>query len=561
MITHNESFAELFEQSQGNAVVRPGSTVPATILKINSDFIIVNTGLKSDAKIFAEEFRGENIEVGQQTSVVLEALEDGFGSTRVSREKARRNEAWGDIEKAYESGKNIVGVVSERVKGGFTVDVNAVRAFLPGSLIDIRSTREAIALEGKTIELKVIKMDQKRNNIVVSRKAVIEEESGGDREALLETLEEGQEFMGVVKNITDYGAFIDLGGIDGLLHITDMAWKRVKHPNEVLKIGDEIRVKVLKYDREKQRVSLGLKQLGEDPWLDIARRYPTGSRLFGHITNITDYGCFVQIEDGIEGLVHMSEMDWTNKNIHPAKLVHPGQETEVVVLEIDEDRRRISLGMKQCIQNPWEQFAQGHEKNQKISGKIKSITDFGIFIGLPGNIDGLIHLSDISWQEPTEATLRNYKKGDDVEAIILSIDPERERISLGIKQLDGEPPASASTEKFAKGTVVTGEVVSVDKKTVTLKLDEETQGQIRASDISNISSDKPEDHFSVGDSVTAKIVGLDKKTNLYNLSIKALDEQKSGTGSGDKNSRPSKETISNTTLGDLLREKMKNQEK
>jgi small subunit ribosomal protein S1 len=563
MSNNNESFAELFEQSQQSTVVRPGSTVPATILKITSDYIIVNTGLKSDAKVFAEEFRGEDIEIGQQTKVVVEALEDGFGNTRVSREKARRTEAWDLLETAFESGKNVLGVVSERVKGGFTVDVNAVRAFLPGSLIDVRSTREAIALEGKTLELKIIKMDQKRNNIVVSRKAVIEEESGGDREALLGTLEEGQEFMGVVKNITDYGAFIDLGGIDGLLHITDMAWKRVKHPSEVLKIGDEIKVKVLKYDREKQRVSLGLKQLGEDPWLDIARRYPPNTRLFGHITNITDYGCFVQIEDGIEGLVHMSEMDWTNKNVHPAKLVHPGQETEVVVLEIDEERRRISLGMKQCMQNPWDQFSESHEKGQKISGKIKSITDFGIFIGLPGNIDGLIHLSDISWQqEPTEALLRNYKKGDEVEALILSIDPDRERISLGIKQLEADPNASF-TEKFPKGTLVTGEVVSVDKKSVTLKLDDDVQGQIRASDISNISSDNPEDHFSVGDSITAKVVGFDRKTNICNLSIKALDEQQPSTtkaATDKKSSRPSKETISNTTLGDLLREKMKNQE-
>ncbi|MDF3054709.1 MAG: ribosomal protein S1p, partial [Gammaproteobacteria bacterium] len=351
--------------------------------------------------------------------------------------------------------------------------------------------------------------------------------------------------------------------IDGLLHITDMAWKRVKHPSEVLKIGDEIKVKVLKYDREKQRVSLGLKQLGEDPWLDIARRYPPNTRLFGHITNITDYGCFVQIEDGIEGLVHMSEMDWTNKNVHPAKLVHPGQETEVVVLEIDEERRRISLGMKQCMQNPWDQFSESHEKGQKISGKIKSITDFGIFIGLPGNIDGLIHLSDISWQqEPTEALLRNYKKGDEVEALILSIDPDRERISLGIKQLEADPNASF-TEKFPKGTLVTGEVVSVDKKSVTLKLDDDVQGQIRASDISNISSDNPEDHFSVGDSITAKVVGFDRKTNICNLSIKALDEQQPSTtkaATDKKSSRPSKETISNTTLGDLLREKMKNQE-
>jgi small subunit ribosomal protein S1 len=557
--TNNESFADLFEQSIGATVVRPGTTVPATILNITPDFVTVNTGLKSDANIYADEFRGEDIVVGQQINVVVEALEDGFGSTRVSREKARRSEAWDILEKAFETGERIIGIVSERVKGGFTVDVNAVRAFLPGSLVDVRSTREAVALEGKELELKVIKMDQKRNNIVVSRKAVIEEESGGDREALLETLEEGQEFVGVVKNITDYGAFIDLGGIDGLLHITDMAWKRVKHPSEVLKLGDEIRVKVLKYDRDKQRVSLGLKQLGEDPWLDIARRYPANTRLFGHITNITDYGCFVQIEDGIEGLVHMSEMDWTNKNIHPNKLVHPGQEVEVIVLEIDEERRRISLGMKQCMQNPWDQFASQHEKGEKISGKIKSITDFGIFIGLEGNIDGLIHLSDISWQEPTEATIRDYKKGDEVEAVILSIDPERERISLGIKQLQ-EDPTAGPAEKFPKGAVVTGAVVSVDKKSVLLKLDDDMQGQIRSSDISNISSDNPEDHFSVGDTVTARVIGLDKKTNICNLSIKALDEGSVATKSGKK-SQPSEETISNTTLGDLLREKMKNQDK
>lgn len=547
--SNNESFADLLKETLIGSDIRAGMVVPATIIAVKNDGVLVNTGLKSDTLIPAEEFRGETVQVGDQVNVVIETLEDGFGNTRVSREKARRNESWGKLEKAYSSSETIIGTVMERVKGGFTVDIDSVRAFLPGSLVDARSTREAMALEGKQLEFKIIKIDQKRNNIVVSRRAVIEEEAGGDRQALLESLQEGEEYMGVVKNITDYGAFIDLGGIDGLLHITDMAWKRVKHPSEILKVGDEIKVKVLKYDRDKKRVSLGLKQLGEDPWQDIARRYPVSTRLFGRITNITDYGCFVQIEEGIEGLVHMSEMDWTNKNIHPAKLVQAGEEVEVMVLEIDPERRRISLGMKQCIPNPWEEFAQNHNKGEKVKGNVKSITDFGIFIGLDGNIDGLVHLSDISWNEAGEVAIRNYKKGDEVEAVILAIDPERERISLGVKQLENDP-YSKYLDDHPKGTSVTGEVTQVDAKRALIDLGNGLQGQLRASEISNEQIKDVQEHIKVGENITAKLLGIDRKQGVFNLSLKTLGEEAS------KESRSSKETISNTTLGDLLREQV-----
>ncbi|MFT3742054.1 MAG: 30S ribosomal protein S1 [Gammaproteobacteria bacterium] len=546
-----ESFADLLQENLTNSDVKPGATVLAKIVNITPNMVVVNTGLKSDSMIHPEQFRGETIQVGDEVRVVVESLEDGFGNTRVSREKARRTEAWDLLDKAFQDNLTVVGTVCERVKGGFTVDLKTIRAFLPGSLVDLRSTREAIALEGKELEFKIIKMDQKRNNIVVSRRAVVDEEAGGERQALLENLKEGQEFNGVVKNITDYGAFIDLGGIDGLLHITDMAWKRVKHPSEVLKVGQELKVKVLKYDREKKRVSLGLKQLGEDPWLDIARRYPVNTRLFGHITNITDYGCFVQIEDGIEGLVHMSEMDWTNKNIHPAKLVQPGQEVEVMVLEIDQERRRISLGMKQCQPNPWEEFANGHSKGEKVSGNVKSITDFGIFIGLDGGIDGLVHLSDISWKDAGEAAIRRYKKGDLLEAVILAIDPERERISLGIKQLESDP-LGKYLDDHPKGTLVSGTVTAVDAKRALIELGEGLQGQLRVSEISHEALKDAQEHFSVGEEITAKLIGVDRKTGIFNLSLKSLDEDTSKeSGKGGK-----KETIATPTLGDLFREQV-----
>ncbi len=547
-----ESFADLFQETLKTADIKPGATVRANIIRITPETVVVNTGLKSDAVIPSEEFRGETVAVGDEVNVIVETLEDGFGNTRVSREKARRTEAWQQLEKAFTSGLTVLGIVTERVKGGFTVDLNSVRAFLPGSLVDLRSTREAAALEGKELEFKVIKMDQKRNNIVVSRRAVVEEESGGERQALLESLKEGQEFTGVVKNITDYGAFIDLGGIDGLLHITDMAWRRVKHPSEILKVGDEIKVKVLKYDRDKKRVSLGLKQLGEDPWLDIARRYPVNTRLFGQVTNITDYGCFVQIEDGIEGLVHMSEMDWTNKNVHPAKLVQPGQEVEVIVLEIDEDRRRISLGMKQCQPNPWEEFAHNHTKGEKVSGSVKSITDFGIFIGLDGGIDGLVHLSDISWKDTGEAAIRKYKKGDQLEAVILAIDPERERISLGVKQLESDP-FGKFLDDHPKGSIVSGQVASVDPKRAIIDLGNGLQGHLRVSEISNEQLKDAQEFFKPGDEVTAKLIGVDRKLSIFNLSLKALDEE----SPKEPKAQSKKEPVVGTTLGDLFREQVK----
>jgi len=551
-MTTSESFAALLEETLLGSNVRPGSTVRATILQIKPEGMLVNTGLKSDTLIPAEEFRGETVNVGDEINVIIEALEDGFGNTRVSREKARRGEAWEKLEKAFAANQTVTGVVMERVKGGFTVDLDSVRAFLPGSLVDVRSARDAAALEGKELEFKIIKTDQKRNNIVVSRRAVVEEESGGERQVLLENLQEGQEFAGVVKNITDYGAFIDLGGIDGLLHITDMAWRRVKHPSEILKVGDEIKVKVLKYDRDKKRVSLGLKQLGEDPWLDIARRYPVGTRMFGRVTNIADYGCFVQIEDGIEGLVHMSEMDWTNKNVHPAKLVQPGEEVEVMVLEIDGERRRISLGMKQCLANPWEEFANNHQKNEKVTGNVKSITDFGIFIGLDGNIDGLVHLSDISWNETGEVAIRRYKKGDEIEAIILAIDPERERISLGIKQLENDP-FGKYLDDHPKGTIVSGQISAVDAKRAVVDLGNGLQGHIRASEISQEQIKDAQEHLKVGEDVTAKLIGIDRKLGVFNLSLKALNEE---TPKETRSAKKEQPVIANTTLGDLFREQV-----
>ncbi|MBB1271650.1 MULTISPECIES: 30S ribosomal protein S1 [Psychromonas] len=522
-----ESFAELFEESLQQVETRPGTIVKGTIVRISNNLVFVDAGLKSEAAIPVEEFKnaaGEiEVEVGDVCDVALDAVEDGFGETKLSREKAKRHEAWIQLEKAYEDQETVIGVINGKVKGGFTVELNGIRAFLPGSLVDVRPVRDTAHLENKDIEFKVIKLDQKRNNVVVSRRAVIETENSVERDELLENLQEGQEVKGIVKNLTDYGAFVDLGGVDGLLHITDMAWKRVKHPSEIVTVGEEINVKILKFDRERTRVSLGLKQLGEDPWVAIAKRYPESTRLTGKVTNLTDYGCFVEIEEGVEGLVHVSEMDWTNKNIHPSKVVNLGDMAEVMVLDIDEERRRISLGLKQCKANPWEEFSSTHDKGQKVSGKIKSITDFGIFIGLDGNIDGLVHLSDISWEVEGEKAVLDYKKGDEIEAVVLQVDPERERISLGIKQIAADPFNNYLAE-FKKGTIVTGTISEVDAKGATVTLTEGVEGYIRVADISR---DRIEDASTVlkaGEPVEAKYVGVDRKNRVISLSIKAKDE-------------------------------------
>ena len=522
-----ESFAELFEESLQQVETRPGTIVKGTIVGIRNNLVFVDAGLKSEAAIDVAEFKnaaGEiEVVIGDVVDVSLDAVEDGFGETKLSREKAKRHEAWIVLEKAYEDQETVIGVINGKVKGGFTVELNGIRAFLPGSLVDVRPVRDTAHLENKDIEFKVIKLDQKRNNVVVSRRAVIETENSAEREELLENLQEGQEVKGIVKNLTDYGAFVDLGGVDGLLHITDMAWKRVKHPSEIVNVGDEINVKVLKYDRERTRVSLGLKQLGEDPWIAIAKRYPESTRLTGKVTNLTDYGCFVEIEEGVEGLVHVSEMDWTNKNIHPSKVVNLGDMAEVMVLDIDEERRRISLGIKQCKSNPWEDFSQSHDKGQKVVGKIKSITDFGIFIGLDGNIDGLVHLSDISWDVEGEKAVQEYKKGDEIEAVVLQVDPERERISLGIKQISADPFNNYLSEN-KKGSIVTGTITESDAKGATVALVDGVEGYIRVADISR---DRIEDASTVlkaGESVEAKYVGVDRKNRVISLSIKAKDE-------------------------------------
>ncbi|GLX86521.1 30S ribosomal protein S1 [Thalassotalea loyana] len=521
-----ENFAQLFEESLQEIETRPGSIIKGTVVQINKDNVLVDAGLKSESVISIDQFKnsaGEvEINVGDEIDVALDATDDGFGETILSREKAKRHEAWQVLEKAYEEKETVIGVINGKVKGGFTVEVSNIRAFLPGSLVDVRPVRDTAHLEGKDLEFKVIKLDQKRNNVVVSRRAVIESESSVERDALLESLQEGQEVKGIVKNLTDYGAFVDLGGIDGLLHITDMAWKRVKHPSEIVNVGDEIQVKVLKFDRERTRVSLGMKQLGEDPWVAIANRYPEGAKLTGRVTNLTDYGCFVEIQEGVEGLVHVSEMDWTNKNIHPSKVVNLGDEVEVMVLEIDEERRRISLGLKQCIQNPWEAFAQNFTKGDKVSGKIKSITDFGIFIGLEGGIDGLVHLSDISWNGGEEA-VRDYKKGDEISAVVLQVDPERERISLGVKQTEDDPFNNYTTAT-KKGAIVTGTVVEVDAKGAKIELAEGVEGYIRVADISRDRVEDATSELSVGDSVEAKFVGVDRKNRTISLSIKAKDQ-------------------------------------
>ena len=522
-----ENFAQLFEESLQELETRPGSIVKGTVVSIDKDIVLVDAGLKSESAIPAEQFKnaeGElEIAIGDEVDVALDAVEDGFGETILSREKAKRHEAWVELEKAYDDKATIKGVINGKVKGGFTVEVNSVRAFLPGSLVDVRPVRDTTHLEGKELEFKVIKLDAKRNNVVVSRRAVIEAESSAERETLLANLEEGHEVKGIVKNLTDYGAFVDLGGVDGLLHITDMAWKRVKHPSEIVNVGDEINVKVLKFDKEKQRVSLGMKQMGNDPWQEIAQRYPEGTKITGQVTNLTDYGCFVEIEDGVEGLVHVSEMDWTNKNIHPSKVVNLGDSVEVMVLEIDEERRRISLGLKQCIANPWETFAKSHEKGDKVSGKIKSITDFGIFIGLDGGIDGLVHLSDISWNKSGEDAVRDYKKGDEISAVVLQVDPERERISLGVKQIEEDPFNKYLTDT-KKGAIVNGTVTAVDAKGVTVNLAEEVDGYIRVADLSRDRIEDASEVANVGDSIEAKYTGVDRKNRIVNLSVKAKDQ-------------------------------------
>ena len=522
-----ESFAQLFEESLKEIETRPGSIVRGVVVAIDKDIVLVDAGLKSESAIPAEQFKnaqGElEIQVGDEVDVALDAVEDGFGETLLSREKAKRHEAWITLEKAYEDAETVVGVINGKVKGGFTVELNGIRAFLPGSLVDVRPVRDTLHLEGKELEFKVIKLDQKRNNVVVSRRAVIESENSAERDQLLENLQEGMEVKGIVKNLTDYGAFVDLGGVDGLLHITDMAWKRVKHPSEIVNVGDEITVKVLKFDRERTRVSLGLKQLGEDPWVAIAKRYPEGTKLTGRVTNLTDYGCFVEIEEGVEGLVHVSEMDWTNKNIHPSKVVNVGDVVEVMVLDIDEERRRISLGLKQCKSNPWQQFAETHNKGDRVEGKIKSITDFGIFIGLDGGIDGLVHLSDISWNVAGEEAVREYKKGDEIAAVVLQVDAERERISLGVKQL-AEDPFNNYVALNKKGAIVTGKVTAVDAKGATVELADGVEGYLRASEASR---DRVEDAtlvLSVGDEVEAKFTGVDRKNRAISLSVRAKDE-------------------------------------
>lgn len=522
-----ESFADLFEQSLAKQEMKQGEVITAEVVRVDYNFVVVNAGLKSESFIPIEEFKNDRGEVdvqpGDFVSVAIESLENGYGDTILSRDKAKRLAAWMNLEKALESGELVTGTVTGKVKGGLTVMTNGIRAFLPGSLVDTRPVKDTTPYEGQTLEFKVIKLDRKRNNVVVSRRAVVEANMGEERARLLGNLQEGAVVKGIVKNITDYGAFVDLGGIDGLLHITDLAWRRVRHPSEVLEQGQEITAKVLKFDQDKNRVSLGIKQLGEDPWLGIARRYPQNTRLFGKVTNITEYGAFVEIETGIEGLVHVSEMDWTNKNVDPKKVVQLGDEVEVMVLEIDEERRRISLGMKQCKPNPWEEFAASHQKGDKVSGQIKSITDFGVFIGLPGGIDGLVHLSDLSWTEPGEEAKRNYKKGDELEATVLSIDVERERISLGVKQMTGDP-FSNYTSTHEKGAVVTGKVKSVDARGAVIDLGNEAEGYLRASEIS---PDRVEDARNVlkeGDEVTAAITNIDRKARTIQLSIKAKDQ-------------------------------------
>ncbi|MGH8280347.1 MAG: 30S ribosomal protein S1 [Gammaproteobacteria bacterium] len=551
-----ESFAELFEQSIKQQQMRNGAILMARVMEIRPDVVIVNAGLKSEGVIPAEQFRNENgeleITVGDDVEVALDAFEDGSGETRLSREKAKRARSWTRLEDAFTKGEIVKGFINGKVKGGFTVEVDGVRAFLPGSLVDVRPVRDPAYLEGKELEFKVIKLDQKRNNVVVSRRAVVEAEYSAEREQLLNNLQEGVIVKGIVKNLTEYGAFVDLGGIDGLLHITDMAWKRVKHPSEVVTVGQEIEVKVLKFDRERNRVSLGLKQLGDDPWVDITRRYPASTRLFGKVTNIADYGCFVEVEPGVEGLVHVSEMDWTNKNVNPAKVVQVGDEVEVMVLEIDEERRRISLGMKQCKPNPWEDFVVSHNKGDRLTGKIKSITDFGIFVGLEGGIDGLVHLSDISWDRPGEEAVHNYKKRDEVETVVLAVDAQRERISLGIKQLEKDPFSNFLGD-HPKGSLVKGKITAVDAKGATVDLSNGIEGYLRASELSRDHVEDARTLLKVGDEIEARFVGMDRKNRNISLSIKAKEMQEEAQAVEEYSQSVSSGT---TTLGDVLKEQI-----
>ena len=557
----SESFADLFEESLQTIEMAPASIVTGTVVDIDDDWVVVHAGLKSEGVIPKNQFLNEEgvctLTIGDQVKVAMEVVDDGFGETRLSREKAKRAESWEQLEEASEKGEVVIGIINGKVKGGFTVDVNDIRAFLPGSLVDIRPLRETAHLEGKPLEFKVIKLDQKRNNVVVSRRAVLEDENSHEREELLASMQEGQDVKGIVKNLTDYGAFVDLGGVDGLLHITDMAWKRIRHPSEMVNVGDEVSVRILKFDREKNRVSLGMKQLGDDPWVNIIRRYPEGARVMATITNLTDYGCFAEIEEGVEGLVHVSEMDWTNKNIHPSKVVSVGDETEVMVLDIDEERRRISLGIKQCRPNPWEEFSIQHAKSDRISGNIKSITDFGIFIGLDGGIDGLVHLSDISWNEPGETAVRRYSKGEQIETIILSVDPERERISLGIKQLDKDP-FSDFTAIHDRGAVIMGKVVEVQPKEAILELAEEVLGVLKAAEIS---VDRVEDARTVlkeGEEIEVKIINIDRKNRTIGLSIKSKDIEEE-RAAVKEHQKQETDRSGPATLGDLIKAQMNQQ--
>jgi len=554
----SESFAELFEESFASQQIKPGTIITGTVVAVNDDVVIVSAGLKSEAVIPIEQFQDEkgesDVSIGDEVEVALDAVEDGFGETRLSREKAIRARTWIELEKAFEDGDVVQGIINGRVKGGFTVEIDSVPAFLPGSLVDVRPVRDPAYLEGKSLEFKVIKLDQHRNNVVVSRRAVVEQEYSAEREALLESLQEGSSAKGIVKNLTDYGAFVDLGGIDGLLHITDMAWKRVKHPSEVVNVGEEIDVKILKFDRERQRVSLGIKQLGDDPWHDLGRRYPPHTRLFGKITNVADYGCFVEIEEGVEGLVHVSEMDWTNKNVNPSRVVQVGEEVEVMVIEIDEERRRISLGIKQCQTNPWAEFSATVNRGDKVSGQIKSITDFGIFIGLDGGIDGLVHLSDISWDLAGEDAVRNYKKGQEIEAAVLAIDTERERISLGIKQLDKDP-FSAWLAEHPKNSVVKGVVSEVDARGAVVDLGDGVTGTLRASELARGRVEDARTMIKVGDEVEAKFTNVDRKNRSVALSIKAKEVHEEQEAVSSYKSEV-EAAPSGTTLGELLKEKM-----
>ncbi|GLT22998.1 MULTISPECIES: 30S ribosomal protein S1 [Zoogloea] len=557
-----ESFAALFEESLNRQEMRAGEVITAEVVRIDQNFVVVNAGLKSESYIPLDEFRTDRGElaaqVGDYVQVAIEQLEDGYGETRLSRDKAKRIAAWNDLDKALNDAILVKGMITGKVKGGLTVMVNGIRAFLPGSLVDMRPVKDTTPFEGKEFEFRVIKLDRKRNNVVVSRRAVLEASMGEERQKLLETLKEGTVVKGIVKNITDYGAFVDLGGIDGLLHITDLAWRRVRHPSEVLSVGDELEAKVLKFDQEKNRVSLGLKQLGEDPWVGISRRYPQGTRLFGKVTNITDYGAFVEVEQGIEGLVHVSEMDWTNKNIHPTKVVQLGDEVEVMILEIDEDRRRISLGMKQCMSNPWDDFAINHKKGDKVRGQIKSLTDFGVFIGLEGGIDGLVHLSDLSWSLSGEEAVRQYKKGDEVEAVVLNIDVEKERISLGIKQLDGDPFTNFIAT-HDKNTLVTGTVKTVDARGAVIALNSDVEGYLRASEFSRDRVDDLSQLLKVGDSVEALIVNVDRKTRGINLSIRAKDQVEQNEAMSKLASDSGSAASGTTNLGALLKAKLNEQ--